>query len=60
MIFGRVDDVKSSEDHTPVFGRGRRRVASSGSESTAWRNSEPVNVGDPGRSSGSGSTDEQG
>ena len=31
-----------------------------GSESMAWRNSEPVNVGDPGRSLGNESTDEQG
>ena len=60
MIFGRVDDVNLSEDHTAVLGKGRGRAASPGSESTAWRNRESVNVGDPGRSLGNESTDEQG
>ncbi len=52
--------LTSSEDTITAVAMGRGRVASSGSESTACRNSDPVNVGGPGRSLGKESTDEQG
>ena len=49
---GRVDEVKYSEDTITAPARGRGRVASPGSESTACSKSAQVNVGDPGDSSG--------